>query len=80
MKRQDNPAALDAFVARKTEIDEMLARLQSLSADHFNVGPDDIHWGHVGDLGFYAEHLREIANAAFQEGEYAAPQGTPSGQ
>ncbi len=72
--------ALDAFISRKAEIDEMLARIRDLSDDHFNVLPDDIHWGHVGDLGIYAEHLREIANAAFQEGEYAGPQGTPSGQ
>ena len=72
MKRQDNPAALDAFVARKTEIDEMLARLRSLSADHFNVGPDEIHWGHVGSLGYYAKQLREITDAAFHEGEHAA--------
>ncbi len=71
MKRHDNSEALDAFIARKTEIDKMLARIQGLSDDHFNVHPDEIHWGHVGDLGGYAEHLREITNAAFQEGEHA---------
>ncbi len=72
--------ALDAFIARKAEIDKMLARIQGLSDDHFNVHPDEIHWGHVGDLGYYAEHLREITNAAFHEGEHAGPQGTRSGQ
>ncbi len=78
MKRHNNSEALDAFIARKAEIDEpkvgasqMLARIQGLSDNHFNVHPDEIHWGHVGDLGGYAEHLREITNAAFQEGEHA---------
>jgi len=75
-----NQTALDAFIARKAEIDEMLVRIQGLSDDHFNVHPNDVHWGHVGDLAHYAEHLREITNAAFQEGEHAGPQGTRSGQ
>ncbi len=63
--------ALDAFLARKVEIDEMLARLQTLSDDHFDVAPDDINWGHVGDIGWTAEHLRELTDRAFGEGEYA---------
>jgi phosphopentomutase len=57
---------------RKAEIDEMLARLQTLSDEHFNVFPDDVHWGHVGDLAHYAELLKRITDAAFQEGEHAA--------
>ena len=80
MKRNDNSEALDAFIVRKAEIDEMLVRIQALSDDHFNAHPDEIHWGHVGDLSYYSEQLREIANAAFREGEHAGPQGTRSGQ
>jgi len=80
MTTNTRQTALDAFIVRKAEIDEMLTRIQGLSDDHFNVRPDDVHWGHVGDLGCYAEHLREIANTAFQEGEHAGPQGTRSGQ
>jgi len=72
MKRLDNSEALDAFIAKKAEIDEMLARLQTLSDEHFNVHPDEIHWGHVGDLGYYTEQLRVITDRAFHEGEYAA--------
>ena len=64
--------ALGAFIARKAEIDAMLARLQALSDEHFNAHPDEIHWGHVGDLGYYAEQLRIIMDRAFQEGEHAA--------
>lgn len=70
-KPRDNTQALDAFVARKAEIDTMLARLTALSADHFNVAPDDIHWGHVGTLATYAEILKRISDAAFHEGEHA---------
>ena len=68
----DNSAALDAFLAKKIEIDSMLARLQALSADHFNAHPDEINWGDVGTLEHYASLLRRITDAAFKEGEYAA--------
>lgn len=64
--------ALDAFMVHKAEIDTQLARLQALSDEHFNLSPDSIHWGHVGDLARYAELLRQITDAAFKEGEHAA--------
>jgi hypothetical protein len=51
--------ALDSFVARKAEIDRLLARLQDLSDEHFGVGPDDVTWGEVGSLDFVAGKLRE---------------------
>jgi hypothetical protein len=72
MTAKTREAALDAFIAKKAEIDEMLTRLQALSEDHFNAHPDEIHWGHVGDLGYYAEQLRIIMDSAFHEGEHAA--------
>ncbi|CAA7619091.1 hypothetical protein [Magnetospirillum sp. SS-4] len=65
-------SALAAFVARKAEIDAMLARLQDASADHFGFAPDDINWGHVGTLAHYADRLKRITDAAFNEGEHAA--------
>jgi hypothetical protein len=67
-----NSAALDAFIAAKTEIDAMLERLAALSADHFQTDPDEIHWGHVGTLNQYRARLREITDMAFSEGEHAA--------
>jgi hypothetical protein len=63
--------ALAAFVSKKAEIDEMLTRLQALSDDHFNYSPDEIDWGHVGTLGYYAELLKRVTDSAFKEGEYA---------
>ena len=64
--------ALAAFVCKKTEIDAMLTRLQALSDDHFNYSPDEIDWGHVGTLGYYAELLKRVTDSAFNEGEHAA--------
>ena len=43
-KTRSNEEALAPFVQKKAEIDAMLTRLQALSADHFNYGPD----GRVG--------------------------------
>lgn len=65
-------AAIDAFIARKAEIDTMLGRLTTLSGEHFGYAPDAIDWGHVGTLTHYAELLKRITNAAFKEGEHAA--------
>lgn len=67
----DNTQALAAFLSAKVEIDTMLARLQALSAEHFNATPDEITWGHVGTLEHYRTRLREIADSAFREGEHA---------
>lgn len=70
-KHRDNTQALDAFIAKKAELDTMLTRLRDLSDDHFNWSPDKINWGHVGTLGHYAELLKRITDAAFKEGEFA---------
>jgi hypothetical protein len=69
-KRHDNTRALDAFLARKAEIDTMLDRLKALSDEHFNWSPDEIDWGHVGTLAYYAELLKRITDSAFGEGEH----------
>ncbi len=63
--------ALDAYIARKAEIDTMLARLKALSDDHFNAAPDEINWGHVGTLTHYADLLKRITDSAFKEDEHA---------
>jgi hypothetical protein len=72
MRRNDGQTALDAFIARKAEIDAKLDRLKALSDEHFGQNPDDINWGHVGTLAHYAALLQRITAAAFKEGEYAA--------
>lgn len=62
---------IDAFIARKADIDTMLERLTELSDDHFNVHPDEVTWGDVGTLEHYAELLKRITDSAFKEGEHA---------
>jgi hypothetical protein len=71
MRKTNTPQAIDAFIAKKAEFDAMLERLQALSGEHFNWSPDEIHWGHVGSIGHYAELLKRITDSAFQEGEFA---------
>ncbi len=63
--------ALAAFLAKKAKIDAMLARLQALSDDHFEVHPDDVNWPHVDHVAHYANLLQQITDMAFNEGEHA---------
>lgn len=70
-RHTDNAQALDAFLAAKFEIDEMLERLAALSAEHFETHPDKIDWGDVGTLNHYRAKLRVITDMAFSEGEHA---------
>jgi hypothetical protein len=60
-----------AFVARKAEIDAMLARLQTLSESHFGLDPEDVTWSEVGTLERYASLLKQLTDQAFHEGEHA---------
>ena len=66
----DNSKALTAFLTAKIEIDGMLARLTTLSHDHFDTHLDEINWGDVGTLNHYASLLRQITDSAFSEGEF----------
>jgi len=70
-RHKDNSEAVEAFLAKKAEIDTMLARLTALSAEHFNTDPETLHWGHVGNLEFYANLLKRVTDSAFTEGEHA---------
>ena len=70
MRTAQKQTALEAFMARKLEIDTMLKRLSALSDEHFDVGPDEVNWGHVGTLAHYAELLKRITDSAFKEGEH----------
>ena len=70
-KISNQEKALNAFLARKAEIDERLARLQALSDDHFELHPDEVNWSHVDHVAHYANLLKEITDMAFEEGEHA---------
>jgi len=64
--------SLAAFIARKAEFDALLADLQQMSADHFGADPDGVLWGNVGDLEHWNSRLREVTDAYFKRGEFAA--------
>jgi len=53
--------ALAAFIARKAEIDALLARIAAASADHFGRDPDEVTWADEGSLGHVEQKLREVA-------------------
>lgn len=63
--------ALDAFIARKAQLDGLLYRLQRLSDDFFGISPDDVTWGHVTELADYCRALKQISDQALREGEHA---------
>ena len=67
-----NDAAVAAFIAKKAEIDAMLARLQSFSDDHFGADSDRLNWGDLGSPEYQAHLLKQIIDFAFGEGEHAA--------
>ena len=70
-KPSDNSKAVAAFIAKKAEIDAMLARLQALSDDHFNFDPEAVNWGSVGSISSVASDLLKITDFLFGEGEHA---------
>jgi hypothetical protein len=68
---KNNTKSMDAFIQRKGEIDAALARIKTLSDEHFNVHPDEVTWGNARTLEDYAKLLKRITDSAFHEGEFA---------
>ena len=59
-----NAEALAAFIARKAEIDRLLELLLAHSHEHLNLAPEEVHWGHVGELDDWLACLRRVAKLA----------------
>lgn len=55
-----NEKALDRFVAVVADIRTTLEALQGAANDHFDVSPEDVHWGHVSDVERTLAGLKEI--------------------
>ncbi|CAM5790416.1 hypothetical protein CCAE64S_02582 [Castellaniella caeni] len=60
MKKIDNSQAQNEFVALVGEIQALITRLQGAIDNHFDLNPEDIHWGHVGDLGRVTQTLDDL--------------------
>lgn len=57
-----NAKAIDAFIRHKAKLDEAIAKIMGGSEDFFGIGPDEIHWGHVGSMECFAEAASAIAD------------------
>jgi hypothetical protein len=64
--------SLAAFLKHKAEFDALLAELQQASADHFGADPEAVLWGQASWVADSTAKLRDIADAHFKRGEYAA--------
>jgi hypothetical protein len=70
-KATQHEKAIEAFIAKKAQIDTILTRLQKLSADHFELDPDKVDWGDVSTIAHVLDYLQEASDFIFHEGEYA---------
>lgn len=52
--------ALGMFIQANGEIIERLEKLLALSKNHWNIDPDKLHYGDVGDLRRVLQILKEI--------------------
>jgi len=66
-----NERALAEFINEKAKLNALLKRLQNASDDHFFTSPDDVNYGHVGDLQQLKFALQELTSRVYREGEYA---------
>jgi hypothetical protein len=70
-KTTQHKKAIEAFIAKKAQIDVILTRLQKLSADHFEIDPDKVDWGDVGTIAHVLDYRPEARDFIVPEGEYA---------
>ena len=72
MTTQNKPTALDAYIAAHAEALALIERIHEAIENHDDApAPEQIHWGHVGDIGRLREMLQAVSDCLFNEGEYA---------
>lgn len=64
-----NAKAIDAFIRHKAKLDEAIAKIMAASDDFLGLIPDEIHWGHVGDMEAFADAAAAIADKITGTGE-----------
>ena len=55
-----NEKALDEFMRTVGEIRTTLEAITEANDEHYDLSPDEIHWGHVGDVQRTLDGLKEI--------------------
>ena len=72
MTTQTKPTALDAYMAAHADALALVERIHAAIENHdISPAPEQIHWGHVGDIAEIRSQLQAISDRLFLEGEYA---------
>ena len=64
--------SLAAFTAKKAEFDVLLTELAQASDEHFGADLEAVLWGETAWLADATAKMKEVADAHFRRGEYAA--------
>jgi hypothetical protein len=68
-----NQKALTAYLRTASDVRALLARLESgLDAYQDRVSPDEVNYGHVGDMGYLMASLQDLSDRVNEENEYAS--------
>ena len=54
------PSLQNAMIDKRQRIEELLSQVTQKADRHFDLAPEDCHWGHAGDL----DHLIEVLEHA----------------
>lgn len=72
MPTKTKPNALDAYMAAHAEALALIERIHEAIENHDDApAPEQIQWGHVGDMVETRRMLQAISDRLFNEGEYA---------
>lgn len=64
--------ALDAYMAAHADALDLIERIHAAIENHDDApAPEQINWGHVGDITETRRMLQAISDRLFLEGEYA---------
>ena len=69
--KMTNQDAVDAYVLKCHDTLESLARLTEYVEDHGEVAPDEVNWGHVGQMADLAKLVENEVDRIDKKGEFA---------
>ena len=73
--------ALQAFVACIGEINTLAQQFATFADDHGGISPDDVTWGHVGNLNQVVAYMTEATRwIGLTADSYAQPSMFPNGE
>jgi len=73
MATETTRTALAAYMENLTAAQTLALNILGALDNHdVSPAPDDIHWGHVGDIAETRRLLQEVSDSLFAEGEYTA--------